>query len=79
MNTKTRSEVTHRTFCTSEVKKNDGGRSLLLETFDFIHQEHQVGKLEAQFGTGGAISSLVFVETKNVIKDDLEVIPEDQQ
>jgi hypothetical protein len=73
MKTRTHSFVTHRTELYSEDKRKDGGRALLAEAFDFIHQEKQVGKLTAQFGAGGAISSLIFEETGNILQSDLEV------
>jgi hypothetical protein len=60
MQTQTKSVVTHKTSITADVKKDDGGRSLLMESFDFIRKEKQVGKLTAQFGVGGSISSLYF-------------------
>ena len=74
MNTQTKSSVTHRTIITAEVKKEDGGRSLLCEAFDFIRKEKQVGKLTAQFGVGGSISSLSFEETSVIAQNDIEVV-----
>jgi hypothetical protein len=73
MKTATKSSVTHRTHITAEEKKPDGGRSLLIEAFDFIRSERQVGKLTAQFGIGGAISSLIFEETEPIAQRDIEV------
>jgi hypothetical protein len=73
MNTATRSHVTHKTTITADEKKPDGGRALLLEAFDFIRQERQVGKLTAQFGVGGSISSLVFEEIDSIAQRDIEV------
>jgi hypothetical protein len=46
-----------------------------METFDFIHKEHQVGKLTAQFGTGGSISSLIFEETESIPQKAIQVDP----
>jgi hypothetical protein len=73
MKTQTHSFITHKTALTADEKKPDGGRALLLEAFDFIRQERQVGKLTAQFGVGGSISSLVFEETDSIAQRDIEV------
>jgi hypothetical protein len=73
MKTATRSHVTHRTTITADEKLPDGGKSLLNEAFDFIRQERQVGKLTAQFGIGGSISSLIFEETDSIAQKDIEV------
>jgi hypothetical protein len=75
MHTQTKSTVTHRTTLMSDSKPADGGRSLLIEAFDFIRSEKQVGKLTAQFGVGGSISSLTFEETdaipqKSIVVDE---------
>ena len=75
MKTSTRSHVTHRTRLTADVKPEDGGRKLLIEAFDFIRSEKQVGKLTAQFGPGGSISSLVFEETETIPQKAIEVDP----
>lgn len=66
MRTSTRSTVTHKTTLSAEEKPTDGGRALLIEAFDFIRSEKQVGKLTAQFGPGGSISSLAFEETDTI-------------
>ena len=76
MLTQTKSKVTHNTSITAEVKKDDGGRSLLIEAFDFIRKEKQVGKLTAQFGVGGSISALSFEETAVIAQRDIEVVEE---
>lgn len=73
MRTQTRSTVTHKTTVTSDAKKDDGGRSLLLELFDDIRSDKRVGKLTAQFGVGGSISSLVFEETETIAQKEIEV------
>ena len=73
--TSTRSHVTHKTAITADQKPMDGGRKLLIEAFDFIHSEKQVGKLTAQFGPGGSISSLMFEETENIPQNAIEVDP----
>lgn len=74
MRTATKSHVTHCTHITADEKKPDGGRGLLIEAFDFIRSERQVGKLTAQFGIGGSISSLVFEETDAIAQKDIEVV-----
>jgi hypothetical protein len=66
MKTQTRSTVTHRTTLTADTKPADGGRALLLEAFDFIRSEKQVGTLTAHFGLGGSISSLTFEEKDTI-------------
>lgn len=76
MKTSTRSTVTHKTTVTSEVKRDDGGRALLLELFDDIRGDRRVGKLTAQFGVGGSISSLTFEETASIRQEDIEVEPD---
>lgn len=75
MKTSTRSHVTHKTVLTADRKSEDGGRKLLLEAFDFIRSEQQLGKLTAQFGPGGSISSLVFEEIENIPQKDIEIDP----
>jgi hypothetical protein len=76
MQTQTKSVVTHKTSITADVKKDDGGRSLLMESFDFIRKEKQVGKLTAQFGVGGSISSLYFEESSTIAQKDIEFVEE---
>lgn len=73
MEMSTKTIVTYKTTVTGD-KRNDGGRGLLVELFDFIREEKQVGKLTVQFGVGGSISSLVFEEIENVRKQDIEEI-----
>ena len=77
MRTATRSTVTHRTTVTGdhEVKyrSQDGGRALLLELFDDLRSDKRVGKLTAQFGIGGSISSLVFEEAETIAQREIEV------
>jgi hypothetical protein len=75
MKTSTRSLVTHRTAVSSEEKRTDGGRALLQELFDDIHGDKRVGKLTAQFGVGGCISSLIFEETETLRQSEIEVDP----
>lgn len=75
MKTSTKSSVTHRTTLTADERLQDGGKALLIEAFDFIRSERQVGKLTAQFGIGGSISSLVFEETESIAQRDIEVAP----
>lgn len=76
MKTATRSIVTHKTTVTSDTKRDDGGRALLNELFDDLHSDKRVGKLTAQFGAGGSISSLIFEETENIPQSAIEVEPE---
>jgi hypothetical protein len=76
MQTQTKSVVTHKTSITADVKKDDGGRSLLMESFDFIRKEKQVGKLTAQFGVGGSISSLYFEESSTIAQKDIDFVEE---
>lgn len=73
MKTLTKSFVTHRTALTADPKLPDGGRALLIEGFDFIRSTRSVGKLVAQFGIGGSISSLVFEETDSIAQKDIEI------
>jgi hypothetical protein len=73
MKTSTRSIVTHRTSVTAEEKRTDGGRSLLLELFDDVHGDKRVGKLTAQLGVGGSLSSLIFEETESIKQGEIEV------
>lgn len=72
MKTKTRSKVIHTTaISTSTVK--DGGRALLLELFDDVRSDKRVGKMTAQFGVGGSISSLTFEEVETISQNEIEV------
>lgn len=73
MKTSTKSIVTHRTSVTSEEKRIDGGRSLILELVDDVRGDKRVGKLTAQFGVGGSLSSLTFEETENIPQKSIEV------
>ncbi len=75
MKTSTKSTVTHRTTVTADQKRDDGGRSLHIELFDDIRSDKRVGKLTAQFGVGGSISSLIFEETENIAQNEIEVEP----
>lgn len=75
MKTSTKSFVTHKTAVTSDTKRDDGGRELLLELHDDIHGDKRVGKLTAQYGPGGSISSLQFEETENIAQREIEVEP----
>lgn len=77
--TKTITNAVHRT--TIEAKgepKRDGGRALLLESFDLIHQEHQVGTLTVNFGPGGSITLLTFEERELIPQRSIE-FPGDSQ
>ena len=73
MKTSTRSTVKHVTHLMAEGKPTDGGRALLLESFDFIREEKQVGKLVAVFGPGGAIRGLTFEEEDMIPQRDITV------
>lgn len=73
MRTSTRSHVTHRTRVMPDEKTTDGGRALLLELFDDVRGDKRVGKLEAHFGPGGSISSLIFEETETIKQSEIEV------
>lgn len=73
MQTSTRSKVIHTTTITADQKRDDGGRSLLIEAHDFIRGEHQVGRLTVQYGVGGSISSLQFEETETIAQREIEV------
>jgi hypothetical protein len=75
MRTSTRSFVTHKTAISADAKPLDGGRALLLELFDDLRSDQRVGKLTAQFGVGGAISSLIFEETETIPQRDITVDP----
>jgi len=73
MKTSTKSTVIHQTHVTAEKKRDDGGRALLIELFDDIRSDKRVGKLTAQFGVGGSISSLVFEESETIKQSEIEV------
>lgn len=75
MRTQTKSHVTHKTTLTADPKIPDGGRALIVEAFDFIRSTRSVGKLTAQFGIGGSISSLFFEETDSIAQKDIEIAP----
>lgn len=75
MKTSTKSFVTHKTTVTSEAKTTDGGRALLIELFDDVRSDKRVGKLTAQFGVGGSISSLTFEETEAIRQTEIELEP----
>ncbi len=71
MKTHTKSVVTHRTSLMPDAKATDGGRALLIEAFDFIRGERQVGTLVAAFGPGGAIRALSFEEEEGIAQKDI--------
>jgi hypothetical protein len=73
MKTSTKTTATHRTSLMADKPSTDGGRSLLIEAFDFIHEEGQSGKLVANFRPGGAITSMVFEETTTIPQKDVVV------
>lgn len=73
MRTQTRSTVKHVTQLMAEHKTMDGGRALLLESFDFIREEKQQGKLVAVFGPGGAIRGLTFEEEDSIPQSAITV------
>jgi len=76
LKTRTVTQAVSRTTLTLEgIAKKDGGRSLLLETFDFIHAEEQIGQLTVQFSLGGSISSVIFEERETIPQKDIEVMP----
>jgi hypothetical protein len=73
VNMKTASCVVHKTTITADgAPRKDGGRQLLLDAFDSINEEGQVGTLTAHFGVGGSISSLQFEERKSVPQSAIE-------
>jgi len=75
--TRTLTTVTHKTTLTSDgAPKKDGGRSLLMDTFDLIHTERQVGELTVQFGPGGSISSVIFTEKEVIPQKSIEFADE---
>jgi hypothetical protein len=71
MHTTTRTTATHKTSLIPDKPSADGGRSLLVEAFDFIHSEKQSGKLVANFRPGGEITSLVFEEMTTIPQKDI--------
>ena len=71
MKTHTKSTVVHRTSLMPDAKATDGGRALLIEAFDFIRGERQVGTLVAAFGPGGAIRALSFEEEEGIAQKDI--------
>lgn len=73
MRTTTRSTVKHVTQLISDRKRADGGRALLIEAFDFIREEKQVGNLIAAIGPGGAIRGLRFEEEDVILQRDISV------
>lgn len=75
MKVATRSAVTHTHTISAEEKRTDGGRALLLELFDDVREDKRVGQLVAQFGVGGSISDLKFVETESIKQNEIEVEP----
>ena len=73
MKTSTKSVVTHRTIVTSETPVKDGGRALILELVDDIRSDGRPGKLTAQFGIGGSLSSLIFEESETITQSSIQV------
>lgn len=74
MKIKTTTEANHRHIFTADRKLNDGGESLLMEAFNYIHNSRQPGRMTVQFGAGGSISSLQFDEP--VERGDITVVDE---
>ncbi len=75
MKISTRSAVVHTHTVTADEKTKDGGRGVLVELFDLVRSEKQVGQLTANFGVGGSISDLKFVETEKIAQNEIEVEP----
>lgn len=63
----------------SKNSARDGGKAFLLEVFDLIHSNHQVGELRVQFGIGGSISSVQFTERQRIPQKDIEFEDESKQ
>lgn len=62
-----RSEEVHRSTATwMGEKPRDGGKALLLEAFDFIHENKQPGRMIVDFGTGGSVSRLEYEQKESV-------------
>lgn len=54
-----KSEKVHSSIATWEGPRDrDGGKALLNEAFDFVHEHKQAGRMTIDFGIGGSISSL---------------------
>ena len=74
----TRSRLEHKTTIRPDAKPADGGKNWLIEAFDFIRQEKQVGELYVQFGPGGSISSMTFKESIAVKQRELEFVEDEE-
>lgn len=70
--TRTVTHAVHRTTLTTETSRKDGGKGFLLEVFDTIRANHQVGQLTVQFGVGGSISSVIFEERELIKQNQIE-------
>jgi hypothetical protein len=72
INTKTKSEMTHRTAITGCDGLRDGGKQRLLEAHDLIHEKPgQTGRLIVDYSQG-AICNMVFEEHVAVSQAMLE-------
>ena len=77
---RTVTDAVHRTTITWEgPSQKDGGRALLLEAFNFIHSERQVGELIMHFGPGGSINTLIFEERERIPQSEVEVAEGDEK
>lgn len=74
LNTKTKTEAVHTTSLTFEspMGQKDGGKAWLREAFDLINKNKQVGALTVNFGLGGSISGMSFVEKEIISQKDIE-------
>jgi hypothetical protein len=73
INTKTTSEVTHRTVITGCEGLRDGGLKKLTETHDLIHVNGQSGRLILDYANG-CVCNVQFEEKEHIAQSDLPKI-----
>jgi len=71
VNTKTKSELTHRTSITGCDGLRDGGRQRVVETHDLIRECKQTGCLIVAYSQG-SVCSVVFEEKEPITQAQIE-------
>ena len=71
-----KSEIVHHSRASWEgAKPKDGGRSLLLEMFEWIRENKTPGRMIVDFGTGGSVSCAEFEQRERTETPDEDSLP----
>lgn len=78
ISSRTTTQAIHKTALTYTAEpghQKDGGRKFLLEVFDLIRENKQVGALTVNFGVGGGVGTIVFEERHAIAQADISFDP----